>query len=505
MGVATVLLAGCYTGSSPASRGTETTGEDASDTSGLDDLETGSSGTYTETAGGETQVVPIETPIVEVARDCVEVGANERIIAVGPNGTVWLSPADEAASPRSLSPSLEFSQLPLEGALKTAVVLGPTSGIALTEEGLALIDGAESRAIAWPESLPSPDGLCGDPSVEGDAYVFAGDVHSRDAGQWWRWNTPAAPLDAEVSIGATSSACTGGDGEAFLLRRGDVWGVRAEFLRKLGDFGPASSIASDDAFGLVSVVEGSLRLGDTLDAPDTVIFEAGDVLEVRATVGGFFVLTPENLYAWRDGAFTEWRSEAGAVEGSSIHADAGGGVWVTGSSELCRYHEDDEITVVGVRPYQRRTPPEIELVVGSSLAPRVSLDGDPIDVFASEEGWKTSLHVENDGWHELIIENDAFVRSIPFEVSGGTRATWKDDIEPMVEQYCSGESCHGADAQGGQPQLSNYAAWVERADVIAQRVVTNPSMPPAGSHDGTWGVEQIVTVAAWLQSGLPEE
>ena len=329
-------------------------------------------------------------------------------------------------------------------------------------------------------------------------------MHSRDAGQWWRWNSPAAPLDADVSIGATASACTGSGGEAFLLRGEDVWEVRTDFLRKLGEFGPATSVASDDAFGLVSVVDGSLRLGDTVDTPNTLVFEAGDVVEVQATVGGFFVLTPGHVYAWRDGAFVEWRTEAGAVEGSSIHADGGGGVWVTRPAALCRYHEAGEITVVGVRPYQRRAASEMEISVSSVLPPRVSLDGIPLDIFESGTDWRTSLHELDEGWHELVAENDSSRRSVPFEVSGGSPATWKDDIKPMVDRYCSGEHCHGLGARGGQPILSEYAAWVERADVISERVVANPSMPPAGSDDGTWGVEQIVTVAAWLQAGLPE-
>lgn len=503
--IAAGLLGACYTGAAPADGDTDTSAQEAPETSGLDADESTSSGLGSSTGGDESEIlVPRDVPVVDVARDCAAVEADEHIVAVGPNGTAWLARSGSRTS-RSLSPNLEFTALELDGSLEAAVVFGPTSGIALTEAGLALLDGVDARAIAWPDSLPHPDGLCGDPSVEGDAYVFAGDVHSRDAGQWWRWNTPAAPLDADVAVGATASACTGSSGEAFLLRRGDVWGVRADFLRKLGDFGPATSIASDDAFGLVSVVDDSLRLGDTFDAPSRVLFETGDPLEVEATVGGFFVLTPQHVYAWRQGVFTEWRSEGSAIEGSSLHADAGGGLWVAHQDELCRYHPTDEITVTGVRPYQRRRVRDIDLLIGSAQPPRLWLDGDALDLFESSEGWTTSLSVEEDGWHELVVENDATARSIPFEVSGVTPATWKADIEPMVQQYCSGESCHGVGAQGGQPELSSYAAWVDRADVIAERVVASPSMPPAGSDDGTWGVEQIVTVAAWLQAGLPEE
>ncbi len=90
----------------------------------------------------------------------------------------------------------------------------------------------------------------------------------------------------------------------------------------------------------------------------------------------------------------------------------------------------------------------------------------------------------------------------------GDAPTWHADVAPIVEGRCA--SCHDAGSIGPFP-LTTYAEVVDVGEIVAH-AVENRTMPPWGAgpadvtYAGDWSLtdEQIATVVAWVDAGMPE-
>jgi mono/diheme cytochrome c family protein len=86
--------------------------------------------------------------------------------------------------------------------------------------------------------------------------------------------------------------------------------------------------------------------------------------------------------------------------------------------------------------------------------------------------------------------------------------TYHRDVQPLIEQHCSG--CHQP-GEIGQGALTSYAEVLARAPAIKAEVVAR-RMPPwlaaqgcnEYSHDRSLGDDEIALISAWVDAGAPE-
>lgn len=530
--IAALSIGGCYEGvtvdaDAAAAADTDANGAETSASS-----ESGSEATETtedSTSGGETEpeaptepdeVVPLDGPAQDVEVACADASDSQRVATVSPDGDLWLLGSTEAGTEvHSVSPAdpadvVTFT-LPWTDVL-TVQALGRTAGVVVASEGVFAWDGAFADEIRWPEHLPAPTGFCGDPSVDGDALVFADDVFTRDIGQWWRWNIPGEAL-ADVRVAATTGACAGRSGTAYLLRGDTVWGVEDTWVAPLPRFSPAQAVAADDAFGLAAIVDGDLRVGDASaeQYPAWIQFEQQAVEALGATPGRLFVATEDRLYAHDEDGIVELTRDGESLQASAMHPDAAGGVWIESADGVCHVGGSAGVRVEGLRPYQTRRSNEIEVALELDAdiegVPSAALDGEAVPLTDLGSGrWALQLSfIEDIGWHELVVDvsknGTAARRAVDFQVEPLANATWEDDIAPLFAQHCGTAACHGPEPLSDErPDLSEYEVWTMLSESIRDRVGETSDMPPLGSGDGSWGVDEVLLVVGWIDAGLPE-
>ncbi len=503
-----------------ASAGSSSGSDPAADTGEATDDATSDGETDGESPTEPDEVVPLDGPPRDVEVTCAELGASQSVASVSPDGDLWLATAvAEGTEIDSLSPSdpTDVVTFTLPWSSPTTMqALGRTRGVVVASEGVFAWDGEFADEIRWPEHLPAPSGFCGDPSLDGDALVFAGDVFTRDIGQWWRWNIPGDAL-TDVRIAATTGACAGRSGIAYLLRGDTVWGVEDTWVAPLPRFSPAQAVAADDGFGLAAIVEGDLRLGDASaeEFPAWIRFEEQTAQALGATPGRLFVATQDRLYASDEAGIVELRRDGASLPASALHPDAAGGVWIESAHSVCHVGGSAGVRVDGLRPYQTRRSNEVEVALeldaDTQGSPAATLDGEAVPLTELGSGrWGLELSfIEDAGWHELVVDvsrNDqALQRQIEFQVEPLANATWEDDIAPLFEQHCGTAACHGPEPLSeDRPDLSQYEVWTMLSASIRNRVGETSDMPPLGSGDGSWGVDEVLLVVGWIDAGLPE-
>ncbi len=464
-----------------------------------------------ESSGGdedsEPTLVPLDVEAVAVEGPCTALQDGERVAAVGPNAEAWLARDEENTSMVRVISVRGTSDFGFEtsGLLLATSALDGERGAFATAQGLFTVSGPRIDLLAWSGDPAAVVDLCGDLSVDGDGRVLTDDIHTRDLGQWWRWNAPAGVVGHSASMGMQAGACADQSGAGYLLHEGTVWSVRSDFVESLPAFGPASAVVGHDAFGVAAAVDGELRVGDPEQDPAVFSFEAGPVTGLAAGDEQLYIVAGDRVYTMDAGlGFRELLLEGASLGVQTLHGAGAGGVVVQAQDEVCFRGPAKPIEVVGVRPAAHRRLPGLELQLTADVdALQAHLDDAPIELSATPEGWALSVEWLDEGWHTLEVFHDGAARRIDFSVERLTQATWQDDILPLFEAHCANPACHGPNPSSpDRPDLSVYEAWVELSQTLRIRVVQSGDMPPTGLSD--WGVEDTLLVLGWLDAGLPE-
>ncbi|NVB41216.1 hypothetical protein G6O69_25480 [Pseudenhygromyxa sp. WMMC2535] len=467
---------------------------------------------------------------VELHASCVALESGERLASLAPEGHLWLSPAAGAsASYRVVSPDGSVEQVELDHATEQLQAWDESRVVYLAEDQLwqAEIDDSLTEPLYWPETLDAPTGFCGDPSIDGDGFVLAGDaLIQRDAGLWWRWVTPEGEDFGPVSaLAGAYGACVDRQGALWLRDAlGQTWRVSADEVREVSALADAEQLTFDASFGVAGLVDGQLIFGEVgawqapsfPTQPDAEADAAGEPAQLSAIassagrlwVAGDFGLLRFDGEGWRE-VLVDGEALEPNLGPTQLHADADG-LWIERGAELCRLEAEGALSFEGLRPLQRLNEAELSLrVLGSLDASALALYVDDALVASLEGGalpWEVDdLELGEQGWHRVeLLADGELTRAVDVELRLPTVGTWLDDIQPLSELHCTATAgCHDVDAGDYRPVLTEYEGWVEAADAIRARVGLTGDMPPPASRLASWDAEEVALILTWIEAGMP--
>lgn len=491
-----LVLGGCG-GSGSVSAGDETTGASATDATEED-------GSSEDTGEVEPVVehVPLSVDLVELGERCFDLAQAPMQPSVSPEGHLWLRTGEQ--SWRVLGPlGLDAEQV-LPAGVESLWARSHDRALVLLDGEIAEVRGEWPIALTWPDDLPPPTGMCGDPSSDANGFVLAGGLIHRDHGQWWEWTSPSGEPWAEVGwLASNAGVCLGSAGELWLGEAdGRAWRITVDYAQRVEALDGAQEAVLVDGEGVAARLDDALWLGD--EELTTFTFEAGAVSGISAGDQTLWVVAGDRLYRRHAGVFEEATVDGQLAEPGVLAAEAGGGVWVLHDDQACHLSPASPVQVEGVHHLQRLSAEEVALVFEPEAGVNVRaarLDGEALALVPHSGRWRTAELALSTGWHELEVETDARTRSLRFEQRRVGDLTWTQHIEPLFAEHCSGAACHGPDlGDGTRPDLSTYQAWLDRESSILERVVTQGDMPPVGSSE-TWGLETTLMVSEWFETG----
>ncbi|MEM9067425.1 MAG: hypothetical protein AAGE52_02935 [Myxococcota bacterium] len=447
------------------------------------------------------RTIPLNTEVTRAHTfgECVE-RAGRSLLAVSAEGDLWFR---EGANLVSVTLDGTEQVFPEEAMLDDAVALGPAS-IAFASGGLFNREGEFVDSIPWPEELGAPTIVCGDPNVDRDGFVVAGDLFQRAGGQWWRWFPAEGEFGEILEVPEALGACRAERGETWLHTTTGLWRVRDQGLDRVEELPELVSAEFGFGFEAAALTAEGLFFGP--DEWRTLEFEAGAVTLIESTGSWLYVKAGDRYYRFTgaNGEFVEtvdFGLDASALYG---YAD---GLWLETPDELCnRRIAEAPLVVRGVRPFERTPPMSLSITVEGPMGALV-MERDDVVVheeadFAGVEEI-TGIFAGDPGWHTLEVSVGETAREIRYEVVTNSGATYVDSIAPIFEVHCAGSECHGSDRDDeDRPDLSTYDGWVNASRAIRNRVGRVRDMPPFEDRLESWDAEEIALVIAWIDEGM---
>ncbi len=462
------------------------------------------------------QVVPLDLEATAVSARCFALEAMPQQWSVSPQGQLWLRVSDE--SWRVVDAFGSDTQQQLPAAVTALVARDSDRALAIIDGELVDIEGEWPLPLQWPTNLATPSSLCGDPSTDANGFVLADGLVHRDRDQWWSWTSPSGDPWADVAWMATNSgSCIGGDDDLWLgLGTGETWRITGDLAQRIEalDGAQSQAVALVDPLGAAAVIEGRLVVGDRGAFVD-YRFEAGEASSLSAGGESLWVVAGDQLHRLLDGEFTVAQLDGEPVSPQTLVAEDGGGVWTLTEAEACHLGPTPPVRVEGVHHLQRSKQETVDIAVelfpGLGLS-EARLDDAPLTLTLGESGqWLAEPQTMDEGWHVLEIDAEdgdtVHTRRLRFEQRRVGDLNWVEHMAPLFEEHCSGGACHGPDLDEGagtRPDLSSYAAWLDREDKILERVVMQGDMPPFGARQDTWGLDAALTVAEWFETGAEQ-
>lgn len=491
------------------------TDTDATDTDATD--ETGDSSPQgPDREPASDPVVPLDAATLALDGRCFDLDAAPQERSASPEGHLWLRTSD--TSWRVLDPFGRDTVQVLPAAATALQAWDAERAFFVEESALWHVNSEWPLPLGWPTTLPTPTRVCGDPSTDANGFVLAEGLLYRDGGQWWEWTDPSGEPFADVAWLATNaSTCLGPDGELWLAREGgEVWRITGAEATRVAALDGSEAAALVEGVGVAAIQGGALVVGDPTEQWRWH-FEAGPVHAVASGGESLWIAAGGGLYRMRDGEVLQALHHGEPIptdtlHADTLHADAGGGVWILGPAQTaCHLRPSPPIAVEGVHNLQRTTEETVELSVqihSGTVLSAARLDGEPITMEPDGLGryHAAAPLLVSEGWHTLEVlasgSRGATTRRVRFEQRRIGDLTWEADIEPLFQEHCSGAACHGpALGDGTRPDLSQYEEWLAREAKILDRVVTKGDMPPFGARKDSWGLDAQLTVSEWFETG----
>lgn len=488
------------------------------------------SDTAGETQGDETgptrdgsdpaadRIVPLDVGTLELDARCFGLELAPTGHSVAPEGHLWLRQDEQTW--RVLDPLGHDSTQTLPAGVTALQAWGSEHAFAIDEHALLDVRDQWPQPLAWPQSLPAPTQLCGDPSVDANGFVIASGLLHRDRGAWWAWTDPSdAPWASPTWLAANAGSCFGPDGELWLSREnGEVWRITADHAARVEQLDGADAAVLLPGAGVAAILDGALVIGEA-DSLRRYRFEAGPVQSLSAGGEVLWVMAGGVLHRRVEGEFRQALHDGAPVQAAVLLADAGG-VWALGpgaaplAATACHMRSTPPILVEGVHDLQRLSEETVEIAVQISSGMSFSsawLDGVSLPMEHDDIGhWRAAPQVIEEGWHTLEVRasgsRGATTRALRFEQRRIGELSFVGDIEPLFQEHCSGGACHGPDlGETTRPDLTTYEAWIEREAAILERVVTKGDMPPIGARKDSWGLDAQLMVSEWFETGAARE
>ncbi|MBO6934047.1 MAG: hypothetical protein JJ863_03705 [Deltaproteobacteria bacterium] len=442
-------------------------------------------------------------PMLRPPVRCEELGADERPLAVSPEGDLWLG---TPTGLRVLGTDGEVRDVDvtLEGPVDHLVAWSDEVATAVIGGEAWRVEPEGARYLFLPEAVRGPTRFCGDLERDGQAaLVSATGIYERAAGQWWALGPEEGErFDGVEWLATVDGACAAPSGGLWFGEGTSYVRVDANSMARFEVPEGTGPAVVGDLFG-VAIPAGdellfALERGPDDDAWVPVRFTAGPIRDVAGSANVLWVLVGNQLYRY-DG---EW-AEADVVlptGADDLLAHSAGGVWATGESQACHIGEAS-IRIRGVRPMEHFTTRTADLLVESAIPVTLRVDEGP--AIAGEPGelpesWVfPSLALGGPGWHQLQVDGDGEGRDLAYRVMAGD-VSWSADVRPIYETHCAGGSCHGTESEE-TVDLSTYDAWFEYALPIQSAVVTG-RMPRDRSDE--WSSDELTTITDWIDGGM---
>ncbi|MEM6994084.1 MAG: hypothetical protein AAF721_26460 [Myxococcota bacterium] len=514
-----VGMPGCYTGL-PAGAG------DGEIAAGSEDG--GSAGDESGSDGGDdgagrppeapTDTVPVQTvpddlTTIDSTGFCRAVGAGQEIVGVSPDGFLWLAQSMMGAGEPAIrfevvdpwTESAEPAPTDLElGAMVSVHPRSKDDAVVVAAEQLWHVEGWSRVELQPPAAYSGAASACGNPRDNG-FVLAAGTVFEHRSDGWWGLTPSASEADTPDRIVTVDGECGGPADETWLSAAdGTVWRVGNDAVVHGLRFTDMVDVAGT-ADTLAVLADGEVWFGPS--EWTRWDFEAGVPSSLGASDGAVWIAIGARLLRAVGEDFTELSNVPGG-ELSRVLPHPGG-VWLQSGDEVCHQAIGPQLRVNGVHPYQRSPLDEVALNVQTqdpAAEVTATVDGEALALLPGVDGLDAVASLSTLGWHRIDLhiaaagdEDDQTIwvrREVP-DVVG-----FAADVAPIAEAHCSGDTCHSAMSTAEIPKLETFAAWMEHAAGIEERVVALDNMPPPGARTEAWGNDEVETIAKWIEGGM---
>lgn len=462
-------------------------------------------------ADGGAPVEPDERPVavdpqsVSVPTQCSDLGVDERLVGVSPEGDAWLAGGGQLRVLNPLGGSrLAAAAAPFER-VDVLRALDDARATAIADGHLWTIDQRGVEAVYLPPELGEPLDFCGSPARPGPMFLVTSEgLFERVGERWWGWDLGGGAEERVERIANVDGSCAGPSGHLWVRTDRAVWrlGTADGASLRVAPNATVKSVDADATLG-AAVHDGSVLRRGHMPLED-VRFAAGDV--ERATQGGgrLWVLAGDALHRFDGSQWVELESSIDGMEQlDAMEADGSGGLWLGLDDEAC--HVDRApVRLRGLRPYARYRDQVVSVTVDAPAAVQrliVRVDGELIiDRRGGENDDRrpTPVHLGAPGWHRVTATvttlGNRVERSFEVEVLPSLDVSWDEAVRPIYENSCA--DCH--QPGGIAVDLSTYDAWANRYERIEERVITG-QMPPSPEDPLT--SDEVATIRRWIEGG----
>ncbi|MEL6547767.1 MAG: hypothetical protein AAFQ82_24290, partial [Myxococcota bacterium] len=427
---------------------------------------------------------------------CNALEADERTLALSPEGDLWTARADgNALVLRVFHPDgtvdtrTEMLGLPAAARAKSSQELD-----LVVDGSLWQLDDSGRTLLTLPASAAQTE-FCGDLTDRGLLLSGIELYEARDL-NWWRSDL-ADQSGGAFEILDLGGECLGTDNFTWLTGTdGSVWRLSASRAEQVRLFENRTSAAIND-------------LGIAVFAEDSLWRRTSEETWIRNPIEGFSAPTVlaganEDLWFYTDAQLVRLNGTTAEVTAWADTPTAmtayDGGLWIESSSEVCHVSGRHSIRVSGILPYQRVTDAALAFTLNAPEDTTVtaSVDGETLNAGFESGAWIVSGELPHIGWNSIELNVGSETRTLSVKLLPANVVSYETDIAPIYAAHCA--DCH---VEGGESvDLSTYDDWVRYSNAIRSRSVESSNMPPLAQRSAEWDDEEVQLISEWLEGGM---
>ncbi len=460
--------------------------------------------------------MPTTIAALTTTSSCTQLGAQEQVLSVSPEGFLWLTTSSTTTGStviRVLDGWGEVAPQNFETPLmqlQAAQARTATTASLVADAQLWQLRDGERISIELPEGveidLGASPSLCGDMTESG--FLLAdGQLLQRAGETWLQWSGLEQVLTGTSAVNRSvlsrDGACFGQDDAVWLQTdtstgAGAFWKLGPALItreRLMSGVRGAALLKGQ----LLVLVDGELHVG--ADPVKRWSFAHGEARALTSAGGYAWILTEGALLRFDGETFLQLDLQSLP---SAMYAHAAGGLWAQLDDSVCHVAPPSMVRVRGLNQGQRLDTETARLFARTTEADgevQLMIKDQAVTPMSVQDDWVVFEAPLELGWNTLSLSSGGALRSLSIKREPGVVRSFQTDIFPIYQQHCSNMACHAPESIAGAPDLSNYDAWVTRADRLRLRVVEQENMPPLAARDG-WTEEQVTTINEWLSGGL---